>query len=113
MKPLSIMNDVEKHYFHVGFERGRAIAAQAVCRVYENNGESFVELFDQAEPMSYQNAIGEIHEMEETDRQFSPFEFLAKEMNSYGEQDGDVWDSFDGGLVEGILYEVELIGSKE
>lgn len=45
------------------------------------------------------------HAAEDNDRQFSPFEFTARELND-AEDAEELWDAFENGIIDGIHEEV-------
>jgi hypothetical protein len=107
MKPKwpSTMTKEEKYWLNIGRERGFDIAAQAT--VYKGDDEDSEPLIDTGEHLtSWKSGIEELYEIELHDRQFSPFEFTAQELNASEDAD-DLWDAFEQGIFEGILFELE------
>jgi hypothetical protein len=80
--------------YDMGYNRGYNIGRQLILD-YEVSVED--DDMDEAKEAYYRFA-GEI---EDIDRQFSPFEFLAKEFNSEPNSD-EIWDRFDNGIWDGI-----------
>lgn len=64
------------NYYYLGYIRGNRIAS---------SNETAEDAF----------------EAEELNRQYSPFEFLAHEINSQ-ENAGKLWEEFDAGIADGI-----------
>lgn len=66
----------------------------------KERGEAIVEYMEDL-PTDYDEAITEAYQIEENDRQFSPFEFTAQELNSAQYPD-ELWDKFEEGISDGI-----------
>ena len=82
------MNETEA--YERGLERGRFF------------GEASFEGWDMIAETE-DEAVDAAFAAEENDRQFSPFEFLAKELNNLSEEESDAcWERFEEGISEGI-----------
>jgi hypothetical protein len=101
----STMTKEEQYWLHVGRQRGIEIAAQAT--VYKGVDEDSGPLIDTGEHLtSWESGIEELYEIELHNRQFSPFDFTARRINA-SEHADDLWEAFEQGISEGILYELE------
>ena len=100
------MTDREKHYYNLGYERGISIADFVSYAGRDADGETLY--YADGPPVDYETIVAQCYESESNDRQFSPFEFIAHEINSYPDAD-DLWQAFDDGISEGILSTLESI----
>jgi hypothetical protein len=98
--------------YQAGVDRGRSVASWVdlpemgtVVRPFELpdfNGE--IETVDNAAEVFHSQA----YEAELNDRQFSPFEFTAADLNAVdGTADFEVWEVFEEGISDGIHAEWE------
>ena len=87
----------KKYWYLEGVERGKSIAEvnkyEVRSLLEKDNEEKAYEL---------------LYECEETDRQFSPFEFTAQELNNAVDPDG-YWESFNNGIRVGLGKTVKTI----
>lgn len=115
----------EKEAYQKGFDRGIGIAESIITNLndipkgfhtedIEELGFEFppdeetVDSKDDLRSIVRQSAF----DAESNDRQFSPFEFTAKEINDSmfdenGEQINDAFDAFDEGIAEGIDFVIQ------
>lgn len=101
--------DIRSEWFNAGFERGSNIASWTDipdldeidgcadwCGACETNSE-------RAECIMREAAS----ESESINRDFSPFEFTAHEINSLPEfESEEAWEDFDEGISEGIDHQI-------
>lgn len=102
----------EKQAYDAGFQRGYNIASwvdapeigTCLSRHVDWQGIGVIETEqDQADAIQLMAS-----EAEENDRQFSPFEQLANDLNSHNEEDREaLWDAFDDGISNGISKRIE------
>jgi hypothetical protein len=50
----------------------------------------------------YDTYLSDCSEIEETGRQFSPFEFTAHDINAAGDRSDGLWEEFDAGIERGF-----------
>lgn len=83
---------MSRKYYSIGFDTGYDIAQTNIHDLGPDNVDKF---------------IGEMSEHEsEIYRQFSPFEFLAQEMNK-GKKSDEKWEQYDNGVLAGIQKAVD------
>lgn len=62
-----------------------------------------IGVYNRDETEDYEKYLEICYEVEENSRQFSPFEFTAKELNDLEEtEDFEVWEAFELGIQDGI-----------
>jgi hypothetical protein len=92
----------KKECYNQGFQTGYDIAR-------ENRAE-----YDLSDENGRDNFVSEMSEHEsDVYRQYTPFEFFAKEINDTGDRADGLWAAYDDGVYKGILAlvkeEVNLI----
>jgi hypothetical protein len=113
------MTERQKYFYAEGKDRGYATATwmdiprkgEKLSAEYDPDGIGVVETADEAlDAMACAAAFGE-----EADRDFSPFEFLAKELNDYarwceahGRDPQAGWNAFEEGVSDGIAAALSL-----
>jgi len=114
--------EVEKLAYMKGFERGLFFGeglVEGVGKIEVGQNTNQVELlsnFDEDVTINNKSDLREAiksraFDNESEDRQFSPFEFTAKELNEAmfdenGEQLNEAFDAFDAGIADGIDFAV-------
>ena len=89
------LNELKEYYYELGNIRG----------------ESFTDVHDLDDIETVDDYQSALFESETSDRDFSPFEFTAKEINDYyGTEEwlpDELWESFDSGIGDAIQAHVE------
>lgn len=78
-------------YYSIGYDTGRDIAETNIQDLALMSEDDFISAMSEHESDVY--------------RQYTPFEFLAKEMNDWEErwnQQGKLWESYERGVYDGI-----------
>jgi len=105
MKYRSTMTEGEKYWHDEGFYRGQSIAETVAPDAIETPDGTLYDVGTGA-LLNWEDMISELYECESNDRQFSPFEFTAKEINESDYPD-EYWEAYDQGISEGILTTME------
>lgn len=82
-------------YRELGYWRGKGIADTMVT---DDNGDFYDE---EGNIVDYNTAVELCFEAEENDRQYSPFEFTAHDINA-SINSAVFWEAFDEGISNGI-----------
>lgn len=115
------MTKRQKYFWEQGYDRGRAIADQVDVPEPGQEGEGHTLDTNEVDSTAaaYDYMLGVAWEVEENDREFSPFEFQAKELNEYadwmerrGYDSMSGWEAFEDGIMNGIkeVLATRLIG---
>ena len=105
MKYRSAMNDQERYWHDEGFTRGSDIAAWFSIDRIDSEGTVYLSTIDGG-ILPWEAAVTAAYDAEDNDRQFTPFEFTAAEINSSDDPDA-YWIAYEQGISEGILTELE------
>ena len=89
--------------FNLGYEEGKQIVSinqseLPVIGYPECNAEDAEEWREEVRDLAF--------EAEQNSRQFSPFEFFAKDLNDREDAD-EAWDSYDEGIAKGVQDSVD------
>ena len=86
----------KKDCYNQGYNTGHDIA------------KSNIHDYDLSSEEGHDKFISEMCEHEsDVYRQYSPFEFFAHDINSYGERSEGLWESYDNGVYNGILAAIK------
>ena len=108
--PLNITQSAEiRKAYENGFFRGYEIAEYVdIPEVGEEIDEPGVDLTGKVENIEFDGAevfMIRFYESETVNREYSPFEFTAKELNDLEEElDIDLWVVFDEGITDGAKH---------
>lgn len=96
-----------------GIERGKGIASWVDIPEIGDKVDRSVDWFGLGDTVTGENLFDYCVMLamasEENDRQFSPFEFTAKELNE-AEDSEELWTAFDEGISTGIARELNSRG---
>jgi hypothetical protein len=105
----------QQYFYELGFDRGKSMASDVDFRplgdpIPTELGDCWNKEIDSLDTAA-SVAASEAYLIEEYNRQFSPFEFTAKEINDYehwsrlhNREDLSGWEPFDTGISDGITY---------
>ena len=89
----------------LGFNRGRTIASYIDVREIGTDNPEGYEILSEDDQKEW--FMKDSFDSETSSREYSPFEFTAKELNG-SECPDELWEAFEEGIFEGVQFEYQM-----